>query len=232
MIKYTCIKFRVRAIRYNPMKSLMVLGMTFFPIFASTSIFNSLSNMEINKMSDKEFQIFAANYKAPQPWWNSIKDWLVPIAGAVSIISVAGSTFLAIRQYRLKLVSETRQNQLAQVDMDVKMLKVFVEIMNIANGRGDTELSERAIEMIFNNNKLFPEGSLKSYKALNDALNASILIHPVGRASQCAAIAAIYTLAKKHKILFDSGKQALESLKEENEKLATKYLDMLDNKEG
>ena len=120
---------------------------------------------------------------------NTIKEWLIVLSSMGSLIMVAFGVWFALRDYRLKLKAETRLKSSAQVEQDIQLLKLFTEIMNIAHGRGGTQVSERAVELILKPEvakELFSQG-----KELKDLLNNAVIVLPVGGAAQDAAIAAI-----------------------------------------
>lgn len=141
-----------------------------------------------------------------------------------SIVALVASTAW-VWEYRLKVRAERRLAESSEIESQIKLLRLFTEIMNIAHARGGYEVSEKAIEKILNPETLesFKPGSVE----LEDLLN-TILIHiPVGDAAQDAAIAAIWKLGKEHKILRDVSTQALESITKFKSDIAKPYLEDL-----
>jgi hypothetical protein len=153
---------------------------------------------------------------------SAIKDWLVPTSTFVTLITVSIGSWLSLKEYRIKLQAETRLRDASKVEMDVKLLQLFTEIMNIAHARATTQLSEKIFEQI-----LKPE-VIKQFHLENDSikdlLDKSIVILPVGLAAQDAAIAAIASLGKRHDILKSVAIQALESLVPVRKEVAEKHL--------
>lgn len=134
----------------------------------------------------------------------ALKDWLVPASSAIGIVSVAVGSLLALRDYKLKARAEARLVDSAQVESDIKLLKLFVEIMDIAHARGQSVVvSEKLFEAIIP--RLQAEG-------VTDIKSAAVITLPIGAAAQDAAIAAIAVLGTKHAILLPVALRALESL--------------------
>jgi len=139
-----------------------------------------------------------------------IKGWLIPLSTFVTLITASIGGWLSLREYRLKVKAETRLAQNAEVESDIKLLKLFTEIMDIAHGRRGSEVSEKAIEKILSQEVI--EQLELSGSNLKDILNKAIISLPVGIAAQDAAICAIWVLGKKHSTLTPIAIQALESL--------------------
>ena len=153
-----------------------------------------------------------------------LKDWLVPVSAFVTLISVAISSSLALRDYRLKLKAEARLRYSSQVEVDIRLLKLFTEIMTIAHARSGYFVSEKAIEKLFEKG-VVNDQDLGNLNSLNQKLeDAAILTLPVGIAAQDAAIAAISTLANRHEVLRSVAIQALESIRSFKPEMAEKYL--------
>lgn len=155
-----------------------------------------------------------------------ISKALVPLSVAISILSVAVGIWLSLREYRLKVKAETRLAKSAEVEAQIKLLKLFTEIMNIAHARGESLFSEKRAELMSRPeivNALHTQG----YKIDFDDLGVITL--PIGAAAQDAAIAAVGELGKRHEILRPVAKQALESLVRINVKkeISQSHLDRL-----
>ncbi|MFH1218832.1 MAG: hypothetical protein V1694_00030 [Candidatus Eisenbacteria bacterium] len=134
----------------------------------------------------------------------ALKEWLVPISTSGGIVAAVWGGLIALRDYKLKLQAETRLAQIAQVEADVKLLNLFIEIMNVAHARGTTVLaSDKLFEAMLP--KLQAQGKM-------DVKDAAIITFPVGAASQDAAIAAIGELGKRHALLRPAALRALQSL--------------------
>jgi hypothetical protein len=152
------------------------------------------------------------------------REWILVISGSVTLLSVAVSSWLALRQYRLKLKEEERLSLSARTETDIRLVKAFSEIMDIANGRSGHVLSEKAVESLFGKNAI-GEKELADPAAVRQRLEtAAILTLPVGQAAQDAAIAAIATLGARHEVLRSPAIQALESIRSFKPQIAGKYL--------
>jgi uncharacterized membrane protein len=152
----------------------------------------------------------------------AIKDALVPISTFVALITASIGGWLALREYKLKARAETRLAKTAEIESDVKLLTLFTELMDIAHARGGSHVSEKAIERL-----LSPEMSKQlNVSAANvpKILESAVVTLPVGGAAQDAAIAAIWTLGKRHPILTQVAIRALESLSTFKGEVAAPYL--------
>jgi len=78
----------------------------------------------------------------------AIKEWILTISASVSMLSVAFGIWLSLRDLRLKLQAETRQQHSADVEADIRLQTLFAELMKIANGRSGYEVSEKAVEFL------------------------------------------------------------------------------------
>lgn len=151
-----------------------------------------------------------------------IKEWLVPISIFVTLITASIGGWLALREFRLKVQAETRLAEGAELESDIKLLKIFTEIMNIAHARGGTYVSEKAIEAILSP-EVIKELGLSGEK-LRDSLDNAVICLPVGVAAQDAAICAIWVLGCKHSLLKPVAIQALQSLSKFRGEVAEGYL--------
>lgn len=141
---------------------------------------------------------------------NDVREWLVPVASSISIVSVAVGVWRSLREYRLKLQAEARSERAAAVEADIRLLTLFSELMKTANGRSGYFLSEKTIEWFLN--KTTP-GEMDDLRKLRDRIeDIAVMTQPVGSAAQDSAIAAIAVLAERHEILRGVAAQALESL--------------------
>ena len=154
----------------------------------------------------------------------AIRDWLVSLSTAAGIVSVAVGVLLALREYKLKVRAEVRLALSAQVESDVKLLKLFVEIMEVAHARGQSVVvSEKLFEAMLP--KLQAAG-------VSDVKDAAVITLPVGVAAQDAAIAAICELGKKHLFLRPVALRALESLSTFKPTVAAPFLEDLRSHRG
>jgi hypothetical protein len=163
-----------------------------------------------------------------------LKEWILVISGTLTLVSIATGSFaiaigssLALKEYRLKLKAEQRAADSEKVETDVRLLKAFTELMDLANGRGGYVVSERAIEELFKHN-VFTESEFNSLESVKKRIGEfPIFTLPVGSASQDAAIAAIATLGDRHEVLKEAAIQALESTKVFRRDMAEKHLERI-----
>lgn len=151
-----------------------------------------------------------------------IKEWLVPVSTFVTLITASIGGWKALKEYRLKVQAEIRLTRSSELEADIKLLKLFTEIMNIAHARGGYQVSEKAIEMLLSPETIKSLGL--SAANVKKAINTAIIHIPVGMAAQDAAISAIWVLGNRHETLKPVAIQALMSLTGFKEKVATPYL--------
>ena len=133
-----------------------------------------------------------------------LKEWLVPLSTSIGIAVAICGAWVTLRDFRLKLRAEARLAHSAEVEADVKLLKLFTELMNIAHARGGNALaSDKLFEALLP--KLRQQG-------ITDVMQAAVISFPVGLAAQNAAIAAIAELGRRHTVLLPAALQALETL--------------------
>jgi hypothetical protein len=134
---------------------------------------------------------------------SDIKELLVPVATSVTLLSVAISSWLALRQYRLKLKSEKIEN-------DIKLVKAFCDLLNIAHARSQTIYVESYLDKLFER-EIITKADFHGLN-LDKKIQSGAVILPIGAAAQDAAIAAVATLGLRHDVLHEASIQALSSL--------------------
>jgi hypothetical protein len=139
-----------------------------------------------------------------------LKDWLVPISTIGALVTGSIGGWLALREYRLKAGAEARLAKTAEVESDIKLLTLFTELMDIAHARAGNQVSEKAIERLLSP-ELIKELNISGGN-LSGILQTAVITLPVGAAAQDAAIAAIWTLGRRHSMLAPIALRALESL--------------------
>ena len=77
-----------------------------------------------------------------------IKDWLIPVSTFITLTTASISGYLALKEYRLKAQAETRLTKSAQIKSDIKLIQIFIEIMDIAHARRSSQISDKAIEAV------------------------------------------------------------------------------------
>jgi hypothetical protein len=168
-----------------------------------------------------------------------IKDWLIPISGFVSLITVAIGSWIAVNNYLLKVEIEKRLSNTASIELNIQLLTHFSKMMQMANCRYDPVLSEKTIEGLFQKGiissddfKIFEKNGFSS--AINK-LDTALLTPAYGSATQDAALAAVYNLGKEHAILREpaiAGLSSVESYVDKNSakfSMIEKFLDDLKN---
>ena len=148
---------------------------------------------------------------------DGVQEWLIPLSGFVSMITVAIGSWLAVNNYRLSIEAEKRLNDSSTIESNIRLLTLFSKMMQMANCRYDPIISEKVIEGLFQN-KIITENDFKdevSIGKVSRKLDLSLLKPTYGLATQKAAIGAIYTLGKEHKILCDAAIVGLKQVKKE-----------------
>ncbi|MCG3155056.1 MAG: hypothetical protein DKINENOH_01654 [bacterium] len=158
----------------------------------------------------------------------TIKDWLVPISTFITLITVAIGSWLSLREYRLKVRAETRIAHSSELESDIKLIKLFIEIMDIAHSRRGTQVSEKAVEAMLSPEVIKELGL--SGSSIRDVLNNAVISLPVGVAAQDAAISAIWVLGNRHAVLKPIAIQGLTTLNTFKGNVTEKYLQDLISK--
>lgn len=151
---------------------------------------------------------------------NEIKEWILTISAAVSMISVGVGIIVAGLQYRLKLKEEERLAFSSRAEVDVRLVKAFTELMDIAMARRHTASSEKVVEELFKLGVINKEDFNEDFDNLQTGSTKlsqySAIILPVGQAVQRAAIAAIASLAKTYPVLRGPAIEGLENIARSN----------------
>ena len=156
-----------------------------------------------------------------------IKDWLIPISGFVSLITLAIGSWLAVNEYLLKVDIEKRLKNTAQIESNIQLLTLFSKMMLIANSRYDPILSEKVIEGLFQKGIISAEDyddENKEFPIARKKLDTALLTPAYGLASQDAALAAVYKLGKDNEILREASIEGLSSVKSYIGEKSAKYL--------
>jgi hypothetical protein len=155
-----------------------------------------------------------------------IKDWLIPVSTFITLMTASISGCLALKEYRLKAQAETRLTKSAEIESDIKLIQIFIEIMDIAHARRSSEISEKAIEAILSSEEIkkLDLSKQESLKIFHESLPYATITLSVGYAAQDAAICAIWALGKEHHILKQIAIQALSSLQTMKPLVVDNYL--------
>jgi hypothetical protein len=155
---------------------------------------------------------------------SELKEWILVASGSIALISASISSWLALREYRVKLQAETRAANSEKAESDVRLLKAFTELNDVANGRGGYEVSEKLIDELFKS-EIFTKAEFADLESLKKRIGEFPVVYlPVGGAAQDAAIAAIATLGLRHEVLREAALQALESAKGFRKEIAEKHI--------
>jgi len=134
----------------------------------------------------------------------SILEFIICNADELSKIVIAffGSitAIIAVLTYKSKSKVENSLIEKNEAEIDIKLIKQFSELINIANGRNGYLLSENAIS------KYFELDNIKEYSnEINKELeNLAILTLPVGKATQNATAIALTDFALKNSLLMEA----------------------------
>ncbi|MBZ5488382.1 hypothetical protein HW452_12695 [Halomonas aquamarina] len=77
-----------------------------------------------------------------------ISTGLVPLASMAGITSVVIGIWLSLQEYQFKIKTETRLAQSEDVKSQIKLLKMFTVIMNIAYARGNSYFLEKLADLM------------------------------------------------------------------------------------
>ena len=145
---------------------------------------------------------------------NILDDIIVPWTKIATLFSVIVGIFISFNQYRLKVKEEINLSKKTQAEIDVKLLTLFSETIEIANGRKGHIVSEKTIEKLFDKNilELNDFANLNNLETVNNKLNIATRVIPIGLASQISAITALGVLGSKYDILHESATNGLMNL--------------------
>jgi len=148
---------------------------------------------------------------------------------SASIMSAAVAAWVAVAEFGMKVLAEQRLQRSAACEIDIRMSKLFTELMWVAHARGGSLLSEKAVEGLFEKGAI-TQKDFENVEELNKKLQACVIKLPVGLASQDAAIASIAALGQRYEILREPAIAALNSLKSFKKEEAERALRLLGEK--
>ena len=138
------------------------------------------------------------------------KEWVLVISVSVSMLSVAIGIWQTLAEYQLKLAAEERLAISSQAETDIRLLNAFNELIRLATGEEDDKLSEKTIEMLFNNGYI-SDSDFSDPKKLNKKLwDAAAFGDPPGESVSIISISAIAELSERYPFLREVGIQALQ----------------------
>jgi hypothetical protein len=150
----------------------------------------------------------------------------------VAILALASAgTLIALLEYAVKVWAEARLQLSAASEVDTRMSKLFVELMWLAEGRSGSQVSERCVDKLVED-KVITKKDFDDLATLKEKLGACVVTHPVGKATQDAAIVSVGVLGRRYRrILGKPAKEALEGLKVFKGPEAERALELLADKE-
>jgi len=169
------------------------------------------------------------------------------LIGALALLLSAIIASIPLISLNTKIRLDIQLKESAKAEMDVNLVKLFTELMDIAEGRRKYYISEKAAEFIvqqFSNREKFDESlnakndkeeeqekkySEKLNKLHNQIKTGAIIAQPEGLGSQNAAMYAMSILGDEHEILKDVALKAFEYLKtiEGKKEIAESYIQKL-----
>jgi len=208
----------------NRMNRQYLLAFFILVILCSSSyVFGQNNTLQTNKSDTK--QVVPDKEKDTS---EIVKDWLIPLSTFATLITVSIGTALSLKEYRLKLKAEARLADSTAVEMDIKLMQGFTQLLALAHARKGSYLSEKTVEKMFDNN-LFTKEELANTDLLSRKIEKVAVLNIFsGIAEQDAFIAAITNLGLKHEILTIPTMQALDTMQEFKPELAKKYLTILE----
>ena len=133
------------------------------------------------------------------------------LANIVGIIGALISAFVLLCQQRTKAKAQVVLLESQRIESQVKLLKTFTELMDIAHARKGTVVIESILSDIkIDMGKLGDDNYSENLKKIIEEL--AIYSGPVGKGAQYAAIASIYSLAKNNPVLLIPAIKGLESI--------------------
>ena len=144
-----------------------------------------------------------------------IRLWVVSIVGLVLCILLVAAILRTLALWRRNLTAETQLVRSEQAEHEVRACREFTDLLAVANARGGYQISESIAAHLLKTQEEKSPGEVDPWR-LNDLVSdGAIIVLPVGKTAQEAAIAAIGHLAKRHEgILKPLAVEALHSLSE------------------
>ena len=204
--------------------SIIFLG---FSSFAKDTL--AVNNNNVKYSTDTErakIDISVGENHDNKDFWDKLREWGIALTTIGTIVTVGFGAWRTLKELRLKA-------EAVKVETDIKLIKHFTEVMDIANGRSGYQVSEMAIEKLFDEKVISDADKQNAGDVKKKIDEVAIITLPVGRAAQYSAIASITTLAKEHKILRAPGQGALEEIVKIpgiDTALVQRYLDELKEK--
>lgn len=192
-------------------------------------IVNQNFSQSNNQMLPNDIKATIGEPKEQQSKISAIKDWIIPISASITMLSVAFGVFQSLREYRLKLKAESRIAESTAVEMDIKLMQGFTNLLALAHARKGNYLSEKTVEKMFDK-ELFTSEELQNPILLNQKISSAAVVNvPSGIAEQTAFVSALAELGLKHKILRLPVIQALETMQSFIPDIANKYLAIMNS---
>lgn len=167
---------------------------------------------------------------------NSIKQ-LVPLVNVTMVAAIASavaaitSMFSTVTTLFISWKAESRLKFSSEIENDIRISKSFSELMSIANARGEAQLSEKTIELLFDRDFITKEDMSNPKTIHNKIDEASMFVKPIGFAQQNAAISAIADIGIKYPFLYFAARDGLKTLAESHSlESAKQALDRLETK--
>lgn len=139
------------------------------------------------------------------------QSWILVISSSITMLSITVGIWRSLNEYRLKLRAERRSEKSASIEAEMRLHKLFLELMETANARSGYQVSDSMIQSLSENYQwpLDEQARLKLHQNIKDL---AVVTLPVGSAQQNSAIAAISSLATRHPELSEAGLCALSSV--------------------
>ena len=83
-----------------------------------------------------------------------INKIVIPSVGLLGIISSSVALVITLLQIRLKTIEQTTTLKNQNIESEIKLIKIFTEIMEIAHAYGETEISTELIDYIIGKIKI------------------------------------------------------------------------------
>jgi hypothetical protein len=136
-------------------------------------------------------------------------DFQYMVAQLLIIVPIVSAAFL----YCIKAILDISAVRKTKAEVDIQLFKQFTELMDLANGRGKSEISNSAIEKAFDTAGVLTPIMLANGKDLHNQLyDIAVFSMPVGCAAQNAAITSVYKLGQRHSVLKQSAITGLKQL--------------------
>jgi hypothetical protein len=142
-----------------------------------------------------------------------VREWIVALCASVTLLAVALSVWLGVREYHRKLQAEEGLAQIARAEADVRLVQAFTDLVLLAGGSGRYALSNEILRTLLDSGAIGEEDFDPDDPVGLHTKVARLAMMPAtggGPTAHRYALFGVAALAARHPLLRDLGIKALE----------------------